>query len=293
MRNSFVGWLIAWPVVFLTFCSKPASEPNPYEYIPSPKSNPITVAGVAMGKVLFSDRRLSEDGNMSCATCHIPQKEFVTSDVRLSFSKKGRNIPALYNLAWAPRVFWDGAEENLESLMIKPIIDTNEMHGNLKEVASRLQQDPAIRRLSSNAFGLDSVYIALVSRSLSQYIRTLVKPKPVKLSSDLARKGEAVFRANCAGCHSGIYTSDFKLRRSVLAAKGSDLGYFQITRLPQHKWFFKTPSLASVSKTAPYMHNGSVVNLDMIVKGYAEKLGTASLQSAQSRLALVAYLNEL
>ena len=39
-----------------------------------PADNPITPEKVELGKQLFFDKRLSKTGNMSCETCHMPEK---------------------------------------------------------------------------------------------------------------------------------------------------------------------------------------------------------------------------
>src|SRR5438552_1709333 len=42
--------------------------------VPVPPDNPMTADAVALGKQLFFDTRLSKNGNMSCETCHQPDK---------------------------------------------------------------------------------------------------------------------------------------------------------------------------------------------------------------------------
>jgi cytochrome c peroxidase len=39
-----------------------------------PVDNPITDDKVALGKMLFFDKRLGKDNKMSCETCHLPEK---------------------------------------------------------------------------------------------------------------------------------------------------------------------------------------------------------------------------
>ena len=41
-----------------------------------PSNNPLTEEGIALGKRLFFDKKLSADGSQSCASCHAPQKAF-------------------------------------------------------------------------------------------------------------------------------------------------------------------------------------------------------------------------
>ena len=44
-----------------------------------PANNPLTEEGVALGKKLFFDRRLSGNNSQSCATCHNPQRSFTNN----------------------------------------------------------------------------------------------------------------------------------------------------------------------------------------------------------------------
>jgi cytochrome c peroxidase len=48
-------------------------------FMPVPETNPLTPEKAAMGRDLFSDRRLSRDQTVSCATCHDPKHAFTDS----------------------------------------------------------------------------------------------------------------------------------------------------------------------------------------------------------------------
>lgn len=93
----------------------------------------------------------------------------------------------------------------------------------------------------------------------------------------LARDGAALFeQAGCASCHAGELRTD----RSAHALAG---------RIP-----VQTPSLLGVAATAPYMFDGTVGSLMMVVER-ADELGhgrTAWLEPVQ-RAALVRYLESL
>ena len=77
-----------------------------------PADNPMTVEGVALGKMLFFDPILSGDNTMSCASCH--RQAFAFSDTSMQFSigidhKPGkRNGMPLVNLGYQKQFFWDG-----------------------------------------------------------------------------------------------------------------------------------------------------------------------------------------
>lgn len=48
----------------------------------------------------------------------------------------------------------------------------------------------------------------------------------------------------------------------------NDIGRFAVTHDPDDRWSYKTPTLRDVSKTAPYMHDGSLSTLKDVVEYY-------------------------
>jgi cytochrome c peroxidase len=55
---------------------------------------------------------------------------------------------------------------------------------------------------------------------------------------------------------------------TVSAVKKNDLGLYEITQNPQHRWHYKTPSLRNIALSAPYMHNGQFSTLQQVVEFY-------------------------
>jgi cytochrome c peroxidase len=45
-----------------------------------------------------------------------------------------------------------------------------------------------------------------------------------------------------------------------------DLGRYKVTGKDADKYYFKVPSLLNVEKTAPYFHDGSIADLDTVVR---------------------------
>ena len=111
-----------------------------------PSNNPLTEEGIALGKRLFFDKKLSADDTQSCATCHAPQNAF-TDERQFSIGIDGiegtRNSMPLFNLAWNydDKFFWDGRELGLEPQVFDPITNPIEMHNTLENVVQQLQQD--------------------------------------------------------------------------------------------------------------------------------------------------------
>jgi len=49
-----------------------------------PKDNPQTPEKIALGELLFNDKRFSTTKEVSCSTCHLPEKAFTDSPLKVS-----------------------------------------------------------------------------------------------------------------------------------------------------------------------------------------------------------------
>ena len=67
----------------------------------------------------------------------------------------------------------------------------------------------------------------------------------------------------------GVFANvDSKLIAPVSGATASDVGQYEVTENPDHRWRYKTPGLRNVALTAPYMHDGSIDSLENVVEFY-------------------------
>ena len=55
------------------------AEIGPLPPLPIPEDNPMTPEKVELGKRLFFDPRLSGDGSLACASCHLPDQGWTTN----------------------------------------------------------------------------------------------------------------------------------------------------------------------------------------------------------------------
>ena len=271
-------------------------------YLPVPESNPLTADKVALGRQLFHDRRLSRDGSIACATCHIPNRAF-SSPLPVAIGVDGRpgrrNAPALINRGYGRAFFWDGRVSTLEEQVLHPIQDPNEMDLSLKEASARMRLDAPT-----------------LSRALASYIRSILSGNsPYDRSvngnrSALSREqqfGLQVFRGkgNCTACHVGPNFTDEQFHNTGVAWRDgrlSDEGRFAVSGNPRDHGAFKTPTLREVARTAPYMHDGSFAKLEEVIEFYSEG-GRASAYldplirprnfTPEEKHALVAFLQSL
>ncbi len=245
----------------------------------APDDNPTTPAKVELGKKLFFDPRLSGTNEMSCATCHLPEKAY--ADGRASSAGAGgqqleRNTPTCLNVGLYPSLFWDGRAETLEEQALIPIQSDVEMNQDLDELEEELSAIPGYVQEFQDVFGTKPDRHG-VAKSLAAFQRTLItKPSPFDkylrgdkdaLSADAIR-GMELFQgqAGCIECHHGPLLSDGNYYR--LGVSYRDDGRAKVTGKNQDKARFRTPSLRNVAETAPYMHDGSLETLRDVVTFY-------------------------
>ncbi len=239
-------------------------------------------AKAGLGHDLFRDVRLSGGGRASCATCHDPSRAF-TDGRKTGVGPGGatlpRNVPTLYNLAWATSFFWDGRAATLSDQARSPILARDELDANFHTIEESLASDATMRARFAVAFPTSpAVSEADILAALAAYERTLVSPKTRfdawvegddAALSDKERQGFDIFvgKGGCVSCHGGWRFTDDSFHDIGLPSR--DLGRGALAPGSQGLPEFKTPSLREAVHTAPYMHDGSLATLADVVDHYA------------------------
>ncbi len=124
------------------------------EKVPVPEDNPLTDQKVALGHLLFFDKRLSVDGSRACYSCH--QNEDGTGGHEpLAVGAQGKQLtrhsPALWNVGFLPALYWDGRAATLEEQATGAWAGGNMGVGKekLAEKAARSAQSRATRSSST------------------------------------------------------------------------------------------------------------------------------------------------
>ena len=90
------------------------------------------------GRKLFFDTRLSANGQVSCATCHIPEKEFQDGTPRATgVGITNRRTMPIAGMAHSPFLFWDGRKDSLWAQALGPLESPVE-HGGTREQYARV-----------------------------------------------------------------------------------------------------------------------------------------------------------
>lgn len=196
------------------------AEPLGLPPVPIPKDNPQTPEKVALGEKLFSDKRFSSTGEVSCATCHDPRKAFTDSPLTTSEGVNKltgtRNGPTVVNSAYYQLFFWDGRSPDLEDQARHPMVNPVEMGlPNHDPVLKIVRTDPeyvaAFRRVFDKA--PEDVTMKEVQQAIASFERTVVSGdspfdrwrfgKDENAISDQAKRGFDVFmnKGRCVSCH--------------------------------------------------------------------------------------------
>jgi cytochrome c peroxidase len=146
--------------------------------VPVPPDNPVIGARVELGRKLFFDRRLSHNGTMSCAMCHIPEQGFTNVELARPVGIEGRslrrNSPTIFNAAYVAPLFHDGRETSLETQVVGPLLERSEMaNPSIGHVIAKLRALPDYEGWFERAFGAGPS-VDRLGQALAAYQRTLL-----------------------------------------------------------------------------------------------------------------------
>lgn len=249
--------------------------------IPTPATNINYSSKIDLGKQLYFDGRLSKNNAISCAFCHNPGTGFADSrqtSIGVDGGIGGRQSPTVYNTAFNHFQFWDGRARSLEVQAIGPIHNPVEMAETHEHVVAKLGKIKGYQKQFRAVFGTD-VNLQGIAEAIAAYERTVLSTNSAfdqyvsgdqKAMDESAVRGLAIFKrkARCILCHNGANFTDNQLHNLGVPQVGpmkEDLGRFTVTRAEKDKGAFKTPTLRSITETAPYMHDGAFKTLEEVV----------------------------
>jgi len=260
---------------------------------------------VELGRMLFFDTRLSGDGVLSCASCHDPEQAW-TDGVALGIAYPGskgfRNTRTIINSVHGDYYYWDGrlTKADRDTQVRDMITETHYMNMDGRLMLERLKQVPEYVVLFNETLGGEPSF-GRTLKAIAAFESTLVSgptPFDTDTMSAEARRGQKVFegKGGCIACHNGPYFSDGQnhatgvddnpelfsdpLRHLTLRSfskfmgvdgferLGADPGFYTVTKEDSDWRTFVTPTLREVSRTAPYMHGGTMETLADVIEHY-------------------------
>lgn len=259
----------------------------------------------SLGEKIFYDISLSDNGKMSCATCHLPENAFTDLKTKSLSNAEGktvlRNSPSLYNAVFAKRFFYDMRAYYLEQQAEHVIYNSEEFNTSYESIIKKLKSNPEYKQAFKKAYKNANIDKQTFSKALSSYVASLYSfdsdfdrfMRNEKEISDDAKKGFNLFmgKANCATCHfaplfSGLVPPFFNENESeVLGVTkkpvqnlpleiDSDRGRIKSNVKKEDSWIyensFKTTTVRNIALTKPYFHNGAFNTLEEVLEFYNE-----------------------
>jgi len=258
---------------------------NTYNYSDKIGTGEFINQKVTLGRVLFYDRFLSANNNISCGSCHKQQFGFADN---VSFSKGiwGKDLTrnSLTIAGDGGNLFWDGRSASMQELVLKPISNHNEMFQDINKLVEKLAYNPNYPKLFKAAYQTEEISLAKISEALKLFCSSL-KPTNARIIKEISnfsniqlssfslteKEGYNLFfgKAKCSSCHhitTSNYSGSFSNNGLDLDYKDNGLG--EISKLASDNGVFKTPNLLNIEFTAPYMHDGRFKTLEEVIDFY-------------------------
>ena len=235
-------------------------------------SNPMTVEGVALGRMLYYDTLLSKGGpnnGLSCSSCHFQSQGFTVPSA---------GVPVLHhaNLGYSTNFLWNGkVSGTLEDIMRFEVNDV------FKSNPENLRKRTEYASLSAIAYGSKDITNEIAAKALAQFFRTLVSGNSKFdkfLRKEIAFTQEEITglnlffteKADCFHCHTMPLMSDYNLHNIGLDSvfTGLGMGKFNVTGNVNDMGLFRTPSLRNATLRKSFMHDGRFKSLEEVIDFY-------------------------
>lgn len=182
-----------------------------------PIDNQQSVEKIALGRQLFNDKRLSQDGSISCASCHEQKRAFTDGrQVAVGIKQQTgfRNAPTVVNAAYYKTLFLDGRAASLEEQALGPFLNPIE-HGlkSHQQIVELVSQVPNYQKQFAKVFNTNEITAELIAQAIASFERTQIAGNSAfdrylfgrdrQALSESEARGMRLFRrkGNCANCH--------------------------------------------------------------------------------------------
>jgi cytochrome c peroxidase len=265
--------------------------------------------GFQLGRKLFYDKRLSGNGTFACASCHFQNLAFTDGKalpIGSTGEQTLRSSQGLANVAYHPYYTWANFSlVTIERQNLNPLQGENPVEMGMNDqtqpiILQRIADDAEYQAAFHQVFAQDKNPVSLgnLIKALSTFQRGMISAnskydqyllKQIALTESEER-GRVLFfsdKAQCSQCH-GSYNFNDQVRdvssQEVntpfhntglynVDGKGGfpdgNRGIFELSGKPADMGMFRAPSLRNVEVTAPYMHDGSMANLEQVLDFYA------------------------
>jgi len=235
-----------------------------------------------LGKKLFFDTKLSRDNTISCATCHIIElggADGTVYSTGIDGLKGNMNSPTVLNARYNLAQMWDGSAKDLAEQSLMPIENLVEMGNTIDVVINTLKKDKLYKKEFQKIYD-DGITKENLADAIEEFEKALVTPNSkfdqfLRGNKDILtqkeKEGYKLFKENgCISCHNGVNMGGNLYQKlgilKTYVDKLDSKGRFNVTKKNRDKYHFKVPTLRNISKTAPYLHDGTQKNLHDVIE---------------------------
>ena len=265
-----------------------STEPSRVKYhqpLPNIEDLNLNPQKIDLGNMLYHDTRLSGDGTLSCASCHI-YSEGGDDNAPVSTGINGQlgpiNSPTTLNSGLNFKQFWDGRAPNLRVQAEGPVDNPIEMGAKWPDAIARIQEVDQYQNLFKDIYPKQGITKYTITDAIAEFERSLITPAPIDaylrgddsaLTSNQI-EGYTLFQSyGCVSCHQGAnfggnMMQKFGAIQAFFSEKDQNLvdnGRFNLTKNEEDKHVFKVPSLRNIELTAPYFHTAGAQTLDQAI----------------------------
>jgi cytochrome c peroxidase len=191
------------------------------------------------------DTRLSANGQVSCATCHIPEREFQDGiPLAKGVGVTNRRTMPIAGMAHSPFLFWDGRKDSLWAQALGPLESPVEHGGSREQYAQVIAADyrpdyeaifgsmPALstREAATSVFVNMGKAIAAYERTIEyapsrfdRYVDALRDtgraPQGVLSADEVAGLRLFIGKASCVNCHNGPLLTNNEFHNTGVPAR--------------------------------------------------------------------------
>lgn len=249
----------------------------------------VSAEGAELGRHLFYDRKLSSKG-LSCNDCHKQEHAFGDNLIRNKNSARNRNTPALFNLMWQSQFSWSAEHHDLHSQTSAALHE--EMDIDWISFERVFRNDASYLEMYRNAFGKKSFDSTLIIDALVQFQLTLVSNSSrydsILMGYGFFNEEERLgfelmndqVKGACLHCHptdanalgSNYLIADNGLQEASELSEYVDKGFGEHSLVPTDIGKFKTPSVRNLLFSKPFMHDGSIPDIDSLLIYYSSQV---------------------
>ena len=243
LMKSYIIFIFLTPLLFAIDSSELRQKafdkglmPMPTDYktlkaLVDDQQNPMTAQKHFLGKALFSDKDLSKDSTISCATCHDIEKGGEDGlPTAIGYHELPNpshlNSPTVLNAAFSKHLFWDGRSPTLRDQAAGPTQAPFEMASTPELIEERVKAKPQYTRQFEAIYGVDDpITFENITKAIAVYEKSLVtrdrfdaflEGDDSAMSAQAQRGLDLFIDLGCKGCHFGHGIGGQKMQKFPL-----------------------------------------------------------------------------